>query len=601
MWFLTRFISTGKPLYFLAMGVLFIVACGSAEEATPIPAPATAPAAAAPTAAPAAAAPTAAPAAAAPTAAPAAAAPVPTKVPTITPKEERGGVLLLGATATDVPYTGGGPSQGFEGFRMTGYTLYDALHLWDLAQDEYLPGVLPGLAVSWEVNPNDFTKYTYQLRRGVKFHDGSDWNADALIFNLHRLLDENHEGFMRTAARNQRQRLQFVKPLGWEKVDDYTVKIETTRPTTLLPEGLVYVFHASPSEVLRLGEEGFAETPSGSGPFKMKGWTALERLDLEPNFNYWDPDRVPKLDQFTMLVMPEVTTRLAALQVGQVNWIEVPPYDALEILRRDGFQIVQGQYPYIWHSYVNMELPGWDNKLVRQAANYALDGEGMCQDLLLGACNPAVAEVWPGHDWFGDARQYTFDPAKARQLLLQAEQEGVSLPVKGLFVGFSAGGGLMLPAPMLELIQRDLNAVEGFEITIEALEYSSFVDRFFRGLGTRNPEMENVASAFTASNFQEPHSAFIRFFHSDSAPPNGSNRNFYSNPEIDRLIEEAEITTDTTKRDRLLGKVHELMVEDAPWIFVAHDLNPRAMSPEVRGFVQPQSWFFDLTTVWVSD
>ena len=100
-------------------------------------------------------------------------------------------------------------------------------------------------------------------------------------------------------------------------------------------------------------------------------------------------------------------------------------------------------------------------------------------------------------------------------------------------------------------------------------------------------------------NFQEPQSAFVRFFHSTSVPPVGANRMPYINPEVDRLIEAAEREFDLDKQNQLLAKAHETIVEDAPWVFIVHDLNPRALSPKVKGFVQPQSWFVDLTLPWV--
>ena len=101
----------------------------------------------------------------------------------------QGGVLRIGMTAADIPYTGGQPDQGFEGFRFIGNQLYDPLVRWDLSQGEQLPAIVPGLAESWEVNPNDKTKWVFKLRRGVKFHDGTDFNAAAVKWNIERRLD----------------------------------------------------------------------------------------------------------------------------------------------------------------------------------------------------------------------------------------------------------------------------------------------------------------------------------------------------------------------------------------------------------------------------
>jgi peptide/nickel transport system substrate-binding protein len=99
----------------------------------------------------------------------------------------KGGVLRIGMTAADIPYTGGIPDQGFEGYRFIGFALYDALINWDLSQGERLASLVPGLAESWEVSPADHTKWIFHLRRGVTFHDGTDFNADAVLWNWDKL------------------------------------------------------------------------------------------------------------------------------------------------------------------------------------------------------------------------------------------------------------------------------------------------------------------------------------------------------------------------------------------------------------------------------
>jgi hypothetical protein len=102
--------------------------------------------------------------------------------------------------------------------------------------------------------------------------------------------------------------------------------------------------------------------------------------------------------------MPEATTRLAALRSGQVDWIEVPPPDAIRSLRQAGLQIFQRPYPHNWTHTLNLSRPPWDNKLVRQAANYAIDREGICKSLLNDTCIAAIGEVYPGHPWFGNPK-----------------------------------------------------------------------------------------------------------------------------------------------------------------------------------------------------
>jgi ABC-type transport system substrate-binding protein len=506
----------------------------------------------------------------------------------------RGGTLRIGMTAADIAYTAGQPDQGFEGFRFVGYPLYDALVRWDLSQGERLPDIVPGLAEAWEVDKNDVHRWIFKLRRGVKFHDGSDFNADAVIWNWDKIRHKEAPQYDVKQAGEIAPRITVIK--SYRKVDDTTVEFVTTRPSSFVPFQVVYVFYSSPAQWDKVGRswQAFAANPSGTGPFKMTRFVPRERAEYEPNPDYWDRNRLPKADKVLLLPMPEVTTRLAALRTGQVDWIEVPPPDAIPILRQSAFQISMRSYPHVWPYSLNLKIPPWDNKLVRQAANYAIDREGLCKALLNETCIPATGVVYPGHPWFGQAKTtYTYDPKKAKALLKQAGYEGKRL--KTSFLISTSGSGQMLPLPMNEFVQENLREV-GIDVELVPIEWNALTAALRKGFVD---EQASFGAMNVSFNFVEPFSAFVRFFHSASIPPRSLNVMHYLNPEADRLIETAEASFDPKVRDETLGKLHELLMDDAPWIFVVHDLNPRAMSPKVKGFVQPQSWFVDLTLPWV--
>jgi ABC-type transport system substrate-binding protein len=506
----------------------------------------------------------------------------------------RGGTLRIGMTAADIAYTAGQPDQGFEGFRFVGYPLYDALVRWDLSQGERLPDIVPGLAEAWEVDKNDVHRWIFKLRRGVKFHDGSDFNADAVIWNWDKIRNKEAPQYDVKQAGEIAPRITVIK--SYRKVDDATVEFVTTRPSSFVPFQVVYVFYSSPAQWDKVGRswQAFAANPSGTGPFKMTRFVPRERAEYEPNPDYWDRNRLPKADKVLLLPMPEVTTRLAALRTGQVDWIEVPPPDAIPILRQSAFQISMRSYPHVWPYSLNLKIPPWDNKLVRQAANYAIDREGLCKALLNETCIPATGVVYPGHPWFGQAKTtYTYDPKKAKALLKQAGYEGKRL--KTSFLISTSGSGQMLPLPMNEFVQENLREV-GIDVELVPIEWNALTAALRKGFVD---EQASFGAMNVSFNFVEPFSAFVRFFHSASLPPRSLNVMNYINPEADRLIETAEASFDPKVRDETLGKLHALLMDDAPWIFVVHDLNPRAMSPKVKGFVQPQSWFVDLTLPWV--
>jgi peptide/nickel transport system substrate-binding protein len=342
----------------------------------------------------------------------------------------------------------------------------------------------------------------------------------------------------------------------------------------------------------------FAEHPSGTGPFRVTRLVPRERLELEAFKQYWNPKRMPKVDKLVLLPMPEPTTRLAALRSGQVDWIEVPPPDAIPQLKGAGFQIVTNRYPHNWTHTLRLDKEPWNNKLVRKAANYAIDRVGICKSLLNDTCTPATGVVYKGHPWFGNPKEtYEYNPDKAKALLRQAGFDGTKRPARAVALISTSGSGQMQPLPMNELVQKNLKDV-GIDLDLQPIEWNALTQRFRVGFNT--PENQGLNAWNISWAFPDPFSAFGRFFLSKSVPPASLNTMPYLNPAVDKLMDEVERTFDVDKQNGLIAKIHEIVEDDAPWLFVVHDMNPRALSPKVKGFVEPQSWFVDLTPVSVT-
>ncbi len=154
-------------------------------------------------------------------------------------------VLRIAMTAGDIPRTSGQPDQGFEGNRFTGIPMYDALTHWDLSKSDKPSELIPGLALSWEVDPADKTKWVFKLRPGVKFHDGSDFNADAVVWNVRKVLDKDAEHFDPAQVGATASRMPTLKSA--RKIDDLTVELTTSEPDAFLPINLTNLFMASPA------------------------------------------------------------------------------------------------------------------------------------------------------------------------------------------------------------------------------------------------------------------------------------------------------------------------------------------------------------------
>jgi hypothetical protein len=153
--------------------------------------------------------------------------------------------LTIAMTAADIPRTLGQPDQGFEGNRFTGIPMYDALTQWDLTKTDAASAVIPGVALSWEVDANDKTKWVFKLRPGVKFHDGSAFNADAVVWNVQKVLDKAAPHFDASQVGVTASRMPTLRSA--KKIDDMTVELTTSEPDSFLPINLTNLFMASPA------------------------------------------------------------------------------------------------------------------------------------------------------------------------------------------------------------------------------------------------------------------------------------------------------------------------------------------------------------------
>ncbi|SDL60337.1 ABC-type transport system, substrate-binding protein [Franzmannia pantelleriensis] len=506
--------------------------------------------------------------------------------------------LRIAMTASDIPLTTGQPDSGFEGYRFVGYTIYDALINWDMSSADEVSGLTPGLAESWEVDEDDQQVWHFHLREGVTFHDGSDWNADAAIWNLDKVYDEDSPQFDARQAGNVRGRIPSMD--GYEKVDDYTISFTTSEPDAWFPYQLTFLLFSSPAqwEALDGDWDEFARQPSGTGPFKLTRLVPRERAVLEPFADYWDADRVPQVDRVELLPMPESSSRTSALLSDQVDWIESPAADAIARMESQGMTITSNPYPHTWpYQFSMLEGSPWRDINVRKAANLAVDREGL-ETLLGGLMVPAVGTVNPDHPWFGEPEfEISYDPDEARRLLAESGY-GPDNPVEIKVLISTSGSGQMQPLAMNEYIQQTFSEV-GIELEFEVMDWESLFPNWRRG-ADHETSLDAHATNITFG-WLDPFAAFYRFMHSSMAPPNGFNWGYMDDPEYDRLLDEAKVTFDQEAQDALLAEFHARMVDDAAWLWVAHDVGPRAMNPRVQGFVQAQNWFQDLTPVYIEE
>src|SRR6266849_6435780 len=465
-------------------------------------------------------------------------------------------VLRIGMTAADIPRTLGQPDQGFEGNRFTGLTMYDGLTMWDLSSSDKPSVMIPGLATEWAVDEADKKKWTFKLRPGVTFHDGSPFNADAVVWNVEKVLKQD-------AAQ-------------WQKFADTA-------------EG------ADAKAKSQAAWAAFAKDDSGTGPWKMSSFTPRERLELVKNENYWDKARVPKVDKMLLLPMPEANARTAALLSGQVDWIEAPAPDAVAEIKQRGFVLTTNEEPHVWPwQFSRVEGSPWNDIRVRKAANLCVDREGLKDGLLAGLMVPATGTYEPGHPWRGKPTfEIKYDKPAAQKLM----QEAGYGPNKKLAVKVqtsASGSGQMLPVPMNEYLQQAL-AECYFDVQLDVIEWNTLFTNWRRGV--KDPTANGANATNVTYSAMDPYFSLVRFLQSSMAPPVSNNWGYINNPKFDELVTKARQTFDPAQRDQALAELHAASVDDAAFLYVAHDVAPRAMSPKIKGFVQPKSWFVDFSSI----
>ena len=504
------------------------------------------------------------------------------------------GTLRIAMTASDIPLPNGQTDQGAEGMRFMGYSVFEALVAYDLSSADKPSSLIPGLATEWKVEGADKLRWVFKLRPGVKFHDGSVFNAQAVVWNLDKILNAKAEQFDTKQAAQGRGRIPTVA--SYKAVGELTVEIVTSEVNALLPFQMAWIVMSSPAQWQTVGKswDAFLKNPSGTGPFKLESYVPRERAVLSRNADYWNKSRVPKLEKMVLLPVPDASARVAALRSGQVDWIEAPPPDAIDSLKGAGFALVSNVYPHVWPwHFSRLEGSPWNDIRVRKAANLAIDREGM-KSLLGGMMVSAKGMVPPNSPWFGKpAFEVKYDVPAAKALMTQAGYSK-DKPLKVKSIISPSGSGQMQPQLMNELIQQNLAEI-GIEVEFDVRDWNALLANW--RAGAKDPGTKGATTTNSSYFSQDPFTALIRHLDSGLMPPKGTNWGYYSDKEMDAIFDGVRTEFDTKAQLALIQKAHEKYVNDALFLFVAHDVAPRAMSKKVKGFVPAQNWFLDFSTL----
>ncbi|TLP48693.1 ABC transporter substrate-binding protein [Cohaesibacter sp. CAU 1516] len=445
--------------------------------------------------------------------------------------------------------------------------------------------VEPSLATSWTIS-DDGKSYTFKLREGVKFHDGSSFDAEAVKFNFDRMLKDDHP-YHDTGPFPLSFFFSAVEEV--TVVDAMTVKFDLNAPYAPFLSNLAYPtgLIISPKAVMDHGKD-VGRNPAGTGAYKFAEWESNAKVVLEKNADYWDG--APALEAVVFRPITDANTRVAEMLAGGLDvMVEVPP-DNLTQFRDDARFAVQEQAgPHLWFLILNAKEGPFATKEIRQAANYAINKTALVENILQGTAEVAAGPTPPAFAWAYDESlsPYPYDPEKAKAMLKEAGYDGKELT----FYVTEGGSGMLDPTAMGTAIQADLEAV-GMKVKIETYEWNTF-------LGKVNPGLEGKADmAEMAWMTNDPDTLPFLALRTEAWPDKGGfNSGYYSNPKVDELLEKARQSTDQAERAKLYKDMQQIVYEDAPWVFVANWKQNAVMSAAVKDFKLQPSFFLMLHKV----
>lgn len=460
----------------------------------------------------------------------------------------RGGVLKAAISADP---------EGFDPHLTSAYSSFEILeNVYDtlVTVDENL-NMAPSLAESWEVSDDNLT-WTFHLREGVVFHNGRSLTADDVVYSYERIMNPD-------TGSGVAWRFGSVESV--EAIDDMTVAIHLTEPSPNLLgriggyKGMAIVAQEN------VEDGGIATNPMGTGPFKFVEYVPGDHVTLEANADYWEEGK-PYLDGVTFQIIPDETVLLTNLLTGEVDWADGLPPQRVTELATSGEIIVDkeagGDY---WYIGLNLEREPFDDPLVRQAIAYAIDRDQVAAAAKWDTATPNDGPIPQDSFWYYDYQPYDQDLDKARELLAEA----------GYPDGFDTE---FMPTTFYEetvrtaqVLQAQLSAI-GINAEIRTLEWGTWLEE--EGAGNFDMYICGWIGNLDPDDY----------FYAQHYTDQGFNFTGYSNPEVDELLAAGRVETDEAARKEIYDQVQQMIIDDAPYIYLYNPATVNAWLPDVRGY-----------------
>jgi peptide/nickel transport system substrate-binding protein len=415
----------------------------------------------------------------------------------------------------------------------------------------------PELAESWTIEDGG-KRVAFKLRQGVKFHDGSDFNAAAVKWNIDRRLDP-------AVASPQRTLLEPVIS-SVDAPDPQTVvfNLKSPYPGLLSLLGERPGFMVSPAAVAKFGQD-FGSNPVGTGPFVFKEWVRGNRIEVTKNPNYWDKGK-PYLDRIVFRDIAGSVVGAQRLISGEIDFVgDMSPQDVRQLENRPEIKLypitVGRWYSLQWH----WNEPPFNNAKLRQAVAHAIDRKRLNDILMMGKGTVSDGPTPPGLWWFDEkTKSYDHDPAKARALLAEA--------------GYPNGFEFTLSTPQVaifqqinQLVQEQFAAV-GIKVRLDPVAQGEWYSRLVKRVTNFSPTRWTQRA--------DPDGLLYILFHSKGF----ANTTGYKNDKVDSLLDQARSTFDTAARTKLYSEAQQTIVQDLPMVPLFNSVEYGALRTNVQGF-----------------
>ena len=474
--------------------------------------------------------------------------------------------------------------QSLDPHRVTALNDFRIIHTMFEGLVRYRPGSLdiePALATDWTVSENG-RRYQFDLRQEVRFHDGTAFDADAVVYSFERFLDPDHP---------QADTGPFPMAFLFGEIES----VETTGPHSVAftlkePYAPFLSLLAYPSAsilspaALQAEGRGFGRAPVGTGPFRFEEWQSRRRVVVERNHNYWgEPAAWPRL---LFKPLPDVNARLTDLLAGVTDLIVDPPADIAAALGpQSGYDVLRQAGPHLWFRILNTAEAPFEDVRVRRAVNYAVDRKAIIDQVLQGSASEAAGPVPKAFSWAltEEIAPYPYDPGKARALLDEAEYHGA--PVSLLVA--EGGSGMLDPVAMAVAIQADLAEV-GMPVELRRLEWNTYLNEVNSGL----KDTADMAEMAWMTN--DPDTLPYLALRSEASPEKGGfNSGYFSDAQADQLIEAARRAPSREERAALYTELQKRIQREAPWLFVASWRQAIITSDDLENIALEPSFLID--------